>query len=153
MAFSHGKNTYFAIQDSNDANGSPTNISAYLREVSFPRQADVADSTVFGASVKSYLMGIADARVTISGLFDATIDGVLSGIYGLESGREWAYGPQGSTASKVRYKGTVAGHSPLLILVNYQVQGSVGDVVTFSAEFQFTAQDGYATTAIERDTF
>jgi hypothetical protein len=152
MAFSHGKSTHFKIQASGDANATQTDISGYLKEVAFPRTADTAETTVFGASVKSFLLGITDAKVTVQGLFDPTIDALMSGIFGL-GGREWVYGPQGSTAGNVKYSGTVAANSPLLILTSYQVHGAIGSAVEFSAEFQFTAQAGYATTAITRGTF
>src|SRR5436189_231694 len=124
--FRHGKNTVFKITDSG---GSLRDISNVLREVGFPRQADTAETTAFGSTVKTYVLGIVGATFSVSGMFDATVDGYLNGIYGMEAARAFEYGPEGSTAGYTKYTGSA-------FLTNYQESGSVSDMVSFSAEFQ-----------------
>jgi hypothetical protein len=134
--FRHGRNTYFAIQDSG---GTIRDISNCCREVGFPRQSDTADTTAFGSTVKTYVIGIIGASFNVSGMYDATADGYLSGIYGMEASRDFEYGPEGSTSTRVKFTGDV-------FLTNYQISGSVNDMVAFSADFQITG-------AITRTTF
>lgn len=134
--FRHGKNTFFSITDSGDV---VRDISNALRDISFPRQADTAETTAFGSTVKTYVIGIPGASFSISGMFDATNDGYLQGIYGLEAARAFVYGPEGSVATRIKFTGSC-------FLTNYQIQGTVNDMVSASCEFQVTG-------AITRTTF
>jgi hypothetical protein len=126
--FRHGRNTTFWIQASG---GTLTNISDTLRDVSMPISLDTPETTAFGSTVKTYVVGIKDARFSISGMFDATVDALLQGIFGLETARTWEYGPEGSTTGRIKYSGSA-------YLTSYQVQGSVSDMVAASCEFQVT---------------
>lgn len=129
MAFVHGKNTVFSIDDSG---GTLRNLSAYLDSIDFPQTVETADVTTFGDAAKEYIVGLKDSTISISGSYDpgATCDGYLAGIVGGAAGT-FEYGPQGSTGGFVKYTGEA-------ILTSYQITGSVGDKVTFSAEFQVT---------------
>ena len=49
MAFVHGKSSVFKLDN---ASGSLTDISAYVNNVDFPETADVAETSVLGASIK-----------------------------------------------------------------------------------------------------
>lgn len=137
MAFVHGKNTVFKIDDSG---GSLRDISAYLDNVDFPQTVETAEVTTFGDAAKEYIVGLKDATISISGSYDpgSALDGYLSGIVGDDPGT-FEYGPQGSTGGYVKYTGEC-------ILTSYQITGSVGDKVAFSAEFQVTG-------AVSRTTF
>jgi predicted secreted protein len=134
MAFLHGKSSFFSIDN---AAGSPVDISAFCEEVSLSRSIETAETTTFGSSAKSYIVGLTDATVSISGKFDAagasTIDPVLSGILGQSATVTWAY--RASSASKSSTNPEYTGEG---IVTSYEVSGSVGDAVTFSAEVQVT---------------
>ena len=125
--FAHGKSTDFAIDDTG---GSSRNISNTLTDVSFPQTIDTAETTAFGSSNKSYIVGLKDATISVSGLWDSTIDGYLSGTE--PASRSFIYGPAGSTGGNVKYTGEA-------IMTNYSVSNPVGDVVVYSADFQVTA--------------
>ena len=77
MAFVHGKSSVFKLDN---ASGSLTDISAFVNNVDFPETADVAESSVLGASNKTYLVGLRDASISLSGLFDATVDAILGAV-------------------------------------------------------------------------
>ena len=77
MAFVHGKSSVFKLDN---ASGSITDISAFVNNVDFPETADVAESSVLGASNKTYLVGLRDASISLSGLFDATVDAILGAV-------------------------------------------------------------------------
>jgi len=126
--FTHGKSTVFKIDDSG---GTLRDISDTLTDVSFPRSVDTAETSSFGDSAKTYIVGLSDATISVSGNFDATVDGYLSGVIGLATPLEFEYGPEGSTAPDVKYTGTC-------FLTSYEKSGAIGDVVTYSAEFQVT---------------
>lgn len=126
--FRHGKSTVFKIDDSG---GTLRDISSTLTDVSFPRSIDTAESSSFGDSAKQYVVGLSDATISVSGNFDATIDGYLAGTVGQAATLSFEYGPEGSTSSYVKFSGEC-------ILTSYEVSGAIGDVVTYSAEFQVT---------------
>ena len=124
--FAHGKSTDFAIDDTG---GSSRNISNTLTDVSFPQTIDTAETTAFGSSNKSYIGGLQDTTISVSGIWDATVDGYISGTE--PASRSFIYGPAGSTGGNVKYTGEA-------IMTNYAVNNPVGDVVTFSMDLQVT---------------
>jgi len=125
--FVHGKSTDFALDDTA---GTSRNISNVLTSVDFPETIETAETTAFGSSAKSYIVGLKDATISVSGIFDATVDGYIMG--GSEpTSRSFIYGPAGSTGGNVKYTGEV-------IVTNYSISNPVGDVVTFSLDLQVT---------------
>jgi hypothetical protein len=128
MAFVHGKSTDFRIDNSG---GTLTDISAYCDSVDFPQSVETAETTTFGDSNKDYIVGLKDSTVSFSGKWDSALDAILAPILGQAASVSFQYGPAGSTVTNVKYTGEC-------FLTSYQVTGSVGDVVTFSAEAQVT---------------
>ena len=126
--FRHGKSTTFKIDDSG---GTLRDISNTLTDVSFPQSVDTAETSSFGDSAKTYIVGLSDSTISISGNFDATVDGYLAGGIGAAATLSFEYGPEGSTSTYVKYSGEC-------ILTSYEKSGAIGDVVTYSAEYQVT---------------
>jgi len=135
--FRHGKSAVFKI-GSSGAPGTATAISDSLTDVSFPRSIETAETSAFGSSAKTYVVGLTDATISISGTFDATYDAQLAGLAGVD-GVAFEYGPAGSTSTFVKYTGTC-------VLTSYETSASIGDVIKFTAEFQVTG-------AITRGTY
>jgi len=138
MAFRHGKNASFKVDNSG---GTLTDISVYLDNISLPRSIETAETTTFGVAggAKTYVTGLNDSTVSISGKFDATLDAHLVGIFAQEATVSFEYGPAGTTSGYVKFTGEA-------IMTKYDLGSPVGDVVTFSADFQVTG-------AVTRDTF
>lgn len=134
--FRHGKSTVFKVDN---AAGSLIDISNTLTDVSFPRSVDTAETSVFGDSAKTYIVGLSDATVSVSGNYDATVDALLAAVLGQAATLSFEYGPEGSTSTFIKYSGEC-------ILTSYEKSGAIGDVVTYSAEFQVTG-------AVTRGTF
>ena len=125
--FVHGKSVDFALDDTS---GTSRNISDTLNSVDFPEVTETADTTAFGSSSRSFIVGLESATMSISGLWDSTVDGYMKG--GTEpASRSFIYGPAGSTGGNVKYTGEA-------IMTNYSISSPVGDVVTFSVDLQVT---------------
>ena len=122
--FTHGKNAAFKIDDSG---GTLRDISNVLTDVSISRTADVAEVSAFSNSSKAFVAGLKDATLTISGSFDATVDGYLSGILGAEGSFEFY--PIGTTGGNPKASGEA-------ICTSYDRTPDVGGAVTFTAAFQ-----------------
>jgi len=126
MAFVHGKDSKFKIDNSG---GALTDISAFVNNVDFPETADVAETTTLGAGSKTYIVGLKDATISVSGLFDATADAIFGAIRGQSATVTFEYSPEGTASGKVKYTGEA-------ICTNYAVSSPVGDVVGYSADLQ-----------------
>ena len=126
--FRHGKSTVFKVDNSG---GTLTDISNTLTDVSFPQSVDTAETSAFGSSAKSYVVGLTDSTISVSGNWDATVDAHLAAILGQAASVSFEYGPEGSTSTYVKYSGEC-------YLTSYEKSGAIGYVVTYSAEFQVT---------------
>ena len=133
--FVHGKSTNFQLDDTS---GTIRDISNTVTSVDLPETLDTAETTAFGSSAKSYIVGLTDATISVSGIWDATVDGYIAG--GAEpASRSFVFGPAGSTVSNVKYSGEA-------IVTSFSISNPVGDVVTYSLDLQVTG-------AITRGTY
>jgi hypothetical protein len=130
MAFVHGKGAYVGLDDS--VGGSLTDYSAYFNDASLSRSIETAETTTFGDSDKEYIVGLKDATISLSGMFDSTMDAVLEGLLGAGA-FSFEIGTNGSTASSSNpiYQGEC-------IMTSYDLSPAVGDVVPVSVELQCT---------------
>jgi len=123
--FTHGKSAVFKIDDSG---GSLRDISNVLTDISISKTADVAEVSAFSNSSKAYVAGLKDAVITISGSFDATVDGYLKAIVGTAAG-SFEFYPIGTTGGNPKASGNA-------ICTSYDRTPDVGGAVSFSASFQ-----------------
>ena len=126
MAFVHGKDSVFKLDNSG---GTLTDISSYVNSVDFPETADVAETSTLGSSAKSYIVGLKDATLSIAGLWDSTVDGILGAVVGQSATLSFEYSPEGTGSGAIKYTGEC-------ILTSYSQSSPVGDVVSYSADFQ-----------------
>jgi hypothetical protein len=140
VAFTHGKNAAFKIDN---AAGVLQVLTAFVDSVDVNHSVDTAESTTMGAEAKTYLSGQSDCTISIAGKYDSTAatgpDVILQGLIGLETTSSFEAGPEGSTTGKVKYSGEC-------FLTSYVISAPVGDIVSFTADFQ-------ATGAVAKGTF
>ena len=122
--FTHGKSAAFKIDDSG---GTLRDISNVLTDVAVSRTADVAEVSAFSNSSKAFVAGLKDASITISGSFDATVDGYLKAILGVEG--DFEFYPIGTTGGNPKASGKA-------IMTSYDRTPDIGGAVTFTAAFQ-----------------
>lgn len=134
MAFVHGKSAHFAFGNT----GSETNLSTYIDGVEFPEEGDAPETTTYGKTARTYIPGLKDSTISVTGKWDSVLDGVL-GAAQLQTGKSFIFGPAGNGTGAVKYSGVA-------ILMSYSISAPVDDVVTFSAEFQVSDE-------VTRDTF
>lgn len=137
MAFEHGKGTVFKLDNSG---GTLTDISAYVNNVDFSWEADTPETTVFSLDDRTYIAGLKNATLSVSGFYEsANADAILGVVVGQSASLTFEYGPQGSSSGAIKYTGEC-------FLTNYSIGSPVDGVVTFSADFQITA-------AVSRTTY
>ena len=137
MAFLHGKKAKFSIDNSA---GTLKDLSTYCDDVSISRSFETGETTTFNStgSAKTYVMGLSDATISIKGKFDASagadsVDAVLSGIIGTDTTRSFEYKASNDTTAS-----TNPAYTGECFCTKYDVSAPVGDVVSFSADFQVT---------------
>lgn len=122
--FRHGRNTV-VLTDQYD-------LSSFFNESSSSRTVETAETTTFGSSAKSYITGLRDGTLSLSGLFDGTANAV---------DQIFAAALQSATDNNVTValEGNSVGtlvHMLASQETSYEVTSPVSDVVSVSAEFQ-----------------
>jgi hypothetical protein len=130
MAFRHGKNTAVLV--------GAYNLSAYFQSAQVANSVMTAETTTYGAAggAKTYVTGLNDSTVSLSGLFDGAagaVDSVLQAAIGTDTDINYLIAQDG---------GMVVGRPCLIgqsILTKYSVDSPVADVVKTSADLQSDA--------------
>jgi hypothetical protein len=120
-----------AVVKLGDAANTVTDITAYVDTTGLPRSVDSVETTTLGATQKTYIPGLKDGTLPLSGPFDPTIDALLDGIL-RKAGRLFEFYPIGNTGgagTNVKYAG--AG-----IVTKYDISTPVSGRADFSADFQ-----------------
>jgi hypothetical protein len=137
----HGKDAYFAIEDSGAA--VLRAIGIYCDNIELDRDFDVADSSTIGQESKTGLPGLDGATITLSGKWDSAAttgpDVVLSGAFAAKILVGFEFGPEGNTTGKVKYSGEC-------YVKRYSVGAPLEGIVKFNSTCQV---DG----AVTRGTF
>lgn len=139
MAFQHGRTGYFNLDDNS---GTPADLSAYVDNIDFPQTLETAETTVFGSTAKTYIVGLKDSTFSVGGSWDPTLDAHMSSMLvgaNFANSKTFVIGPQGSTGGQIKYTGEC-------FITNYSGAVPVGDKVTWTADFQVTG-------AVTRTTF
>lgn len=121
--FVHGKGTGVLLDE--------YNLSEYFNSADVAQTIDVAETTSFTASAKSYITGLADATLSLSGLYSQDAggsDAVLSGILGT------ATTPLVTVAFDL---GTIGNRciTGRVHETNYSISNPVADVSSVTADF------------------
>ena len=127
--FNHGKNAVVLLDN--------TNLSTTLTDASVSLTADVAETSTFTASSKTYVTGLKDGTVTLSGYFETTspdADAEFLAQLG-SSGSAFSIAPIGYTRGNPTEFGNV-------IETSYDRSADIGSVVAVAVAFQFNG-DAY----------
>lgn len=126
MAFVHGKGTVVLFN--------ATNMSSYLKEASTSNSVETADVTAFSTTgAKSYIVGLKDGTVSLSGMFDGGVgasDVIFQGALGASTGVVSVF----SDGDAIGKRGLTAS----IHETSYNLSSPVGDVVSATAELQAT---------------
>ena len=128
--FTHGKDAVVLFHK--------TNLSETLTDVSYSVTADVAETSTFSSSSKTYVAGLKDGTVTLSGYFEANSpDSDNEFLSRLGSGdTEFSIAPIGYTrGNPVNFAEEV--------MTSYDRSADIGSVVAVSVALQFDG-DGYS---------
>jgi hypothetical protein len=125
--FSHGKNVNIFL-DKYD-------FSTYFNDVSASTSIDTAETSAFGTSAKTYVVGHRDGTVSLSGMFEATAS------TGTDEFFNTALGNATKTQVIVAPQGHSNGAGAIMLIADdtsYEVSSAIADIVQASAEFQST---------------
>lgn len=130
----HGHNAQFTYN--------AHDVSPYVTSVTFERDNDIHDTTCYGSASHTFLAGLVNGKVNVTGLWDktATVGSqvVFNAGVGDADGAAFIWGPEGSTTGNVKYSGTA-------VLESYTESAPVADLVTFTASLRIS---GSVTTGV-----
>jgi len=137
MTFVHGKDIDFQLDD---AAGTLRLVKIYLNAVTgLPGARGLSETTAFGDQGTRWIPGLANQTFSIAGACDTTavtgITTVLNGLRTATSTSSFVYGPEGTTATRVKYTGECW-------LTEFTMDAAVADKVPLAATFQI---DGVVT--------
>ena len=122
--FNHGKNAVVLLDN--------TNLSTTLTDASISLTADVAETSTFTASSKTFVSGLKDGTATLSGYFESSspdADAEFLSQLG-SSGSAFSIAPIGYTRGNPTEFGSV-------IETSYDRSADIGSVVAVAVAFQF----------------
>lgn len=130
----HGKDSVFSVEDS--AATTLRDLSTNLTNVAFGRANDNHDNTAFGAEGHTFINGLTNGTITLTGWADTTASTgtltVLDSLVGLDATTVgWEYGPLGSATGAVKYTGEC-------VLSSLDVSDPVADLVSFTCQLQIS---------------
>jgi len=131
MAFTHGKDAVFSLDDSG---GTLRSVKIYLNSVAgLPGARALSEVTAFGDQGVKSIPSLANVQFSIGGHYDATattgIATVLNGLRTTTVTSTFEYGPAGSATGALKITGECW-------LTNYTIDSSVSDRVPIAAQFQ-----------------
>lgn len=109
-----------------------TDLSAYLNAADTSQDAQLLETTAFGATGRTYLLGFKNGTASLKGFWDgatAAVDAVLSAALGSAGGEIVTIAPDGLTVGKRL-------HLLLSRLTKYSVSTPVDGVVAVTADMQ-----------------
>lgn len=131
--FIHSKLSKISIDT---AGGVLTDISDSTDSVEFPEDLDLVETTPFGSTSKTYLVGFADGKVTVGGSWNRTLHTQMAALKaafrdGTIASASVQYGPEGTDTGDIKITCEA-------VMVNYKKNSAVKDQVKWEAEFQIT---------------
>lgn len=127
MTFRHGKGTRVLVNT--------TDLSAFFRDSSLSATVATSETTTYGVTgdAKTYVAGLNDATVALSGLFDGdtgAVDDILTGVLGSSTDVVFTVAQDGGlTVGRRCYLGQA-------IETKYNITSPVADVVQSTADLQ-----------------
>ena len=125
--FRHGKNVNVFIDE--------FDFSTYFNDVSASTTVDTAESSAFGTSAKTYVVGHRDGTISLSGMFEGTAS------TGTDEFFDNALGNATKALVIVALEGHSNGTGAIMLEADdtsYEVSSAIADIVQASAEFQST---------------
>ncbi len=124
--FIHGKNTAVYIDE--------FDLTSYFNDVSIAQENEVAETTAFGDTNKSYLLGLRSGTLSMSGMWSADTDGSDEELQAL-------LGNATTPLLTVREGAAAIGGSAVIAQANetsYAITSPVADINTIVADFECT---------------
>ena len=133
MAFKPGTVSYFNLDN---ASGTPTNLSPYIDDVSYPQTVQMLDVSTFGTGAKAMIPGLTDGdTIAVKGPYDATVWTHLTNVKAAQIGGTasftFLWGPGGSVSGQAKATGEC-------LLAGVTVSAGIGGRVEWSAQLQVT---------------
>lgn len=123
MTFVHGRNVAI-LHGAYD-------LTTYFNSVDVPNEVEEVETTTFGSTAKTFLLGFAEGAISLEGYWDGSASAVDARLQAVLGGS--------GTATTVGWNGTTIGNRCVLasgIEKKYDITAGVGDAVAVAAEMR-----------------
>jgi hypothetical protein len=108
-----------------------TDRSNNFKTLDFDEAVDMAESTAFQDTDKTFEVGFKDNKFSGGGNWTAALDGHLGALLGFATPVAFELGPQGSATGNVKYTGNC-------YCTSFKKSGAQNALVSFTADFQIS---------------
>lgn len=126
MAFKHGKDTVVKLN--------AVDLSAFSNSTQFGDETEANETTTYGRARKTYMAGLGDGKITLSGVYDDGASGPRGTIKPLKAAGTavvFLFQPEGTGAGKAQ-------SSVSVIITAFNETAPVADVISWACEMQMT---------------
>ena len=133
--FRSAKTAFISLTSST---GGVINMSSGVNDSGLERTVASLDTTTYGDSDNTYLAGLRDAKIPVSGLFSSTHANKLDPLLGSTALSSWVWAPFGTASGSKKYTGSA-------IITDLAYSAPVDDKVT--AKFTLQCSGAITSTA------
>jgi hypothetical protein len=113
-----------------------TDISDSVDSIDFPEELELVETTTFGSTSKTYLVGFADGKVSMGGSWNRTLHTMLAALKaafrdGTITSASLEYGPEGTDTGDIKITCEV-------VMTSFKKTSAAKDQVKWECEFQIT---------------
>lgn len=124
MAFQHGRLTVFKLN--------AVDLSAWTDNTDITDEADVHETTTYGATAKTKAPGLLNGAISVGGTYDTAAGGPEATIRALiGTTTTWEIGPEGSTTGKKKFTGSA-------VVKNFNTSHPVAGMVKWKVDLEVT---------------
>jgi hypothetical protein len=117
-----------------------TDLSSSTRDVKFPREVGMEESTNMGSSgARTFEPGLTGATISVELNHSTAVDAQMSDALGFATALSFEYGPETSATGKSKYTGSA-------FVTKYEPPVKVGSIIVVTVELQITS-------AVTRSTY
>lgn len=128
--FRHGKSTVLFFSTAGSTTGA-IRMSSGFQDSGLDRSVDTAEITAYGASDKSFLAGLREAKSAWKGNFSSTHEKKFTAMLGNSTGGYVIYAPESTTSGRRKFRGGV-------IIDSLKIGSPIGDKDSLEVSFQWT---------------
>lgn len=126
----------------------PTTLTDYTsstKSIDFPLSSEEVEQTVFGSGFREYESSFKSGEISVTYKYTDAMWTVLKDIWSNQTTVDWRFSPDGSAAGKPKVEGLAASGSGGGVLLELNMNPSVGEALDIETRWRATGQITFGT--------